>query len=91
MRNLPKILASIFLVAISTTARSQVGKTVFYDATVIDVQSGKLLKHQEVIVTSKKILAVQPISKIKVHQGSQIIQANEFTPYEKSLGVVPYC
>jgi imidazolonepropionase-like amidohydrolase len=58
---------------VSITAQSQAGKTVFYDATVIDVQSGKLLKHQEVIVSAGRILAVQPVSKIAAHQGAQFL------------------
>jgi imidazolonepropionase-like amidohydrolase len=61
--------------AVSMTAWSQIPTTVFYNATVIDVQSGKLLKHQEVIVAGKSIVAVQPISKRKTHTGVQFINA----------------
>ena len=60
---------------VGTTARPQAGKTVFYGATVIDVQRGKLTKHQEVIVFEGKILAVQPVSKKRLHVGAEIINA----------------
>jgi imidazolonepropionase-like amidohydrolase len=75
MGYLPKLLVITFLIASSTTAWSQAGATVFHDVMVIDVKSGKLLKHQEVIVADKKIIAVQPISKKSWHKGSQIINA----------------
>jgi hypothetical protein len=57
------------------TARPQAGKTVFYNVTVIDVQGNKLLKHQEVIVSGGKILAVQPVSKKRLHAEAQFINA----------------
>jgi hypothetical protein len=44
MGHLQKTFAVIFLIAISMTALPQKGKLVFYDATVIDVKTGKLLK-----------------------------------------------
>jgi hypothetical protein len=60
---------------VGTTAWLQAGATVFYDATVIDVKSGKLLKHQEVIVDGGKIQAVRPVSKKRLHAGAEIINA----------------
>ncbi len=57
------------------TARTQTITTIFYDATVVDVQSGKLLKHQEVIIAGNKIIAVKPISKLKLPKDAGIINA----------------
>lgn len=57
------------------TARTQTTTTIFYDATVVDVQSGKLLKHQEVIIAGNKIIAVKPISKLKLPKDARIINA----------------
>ena len=75
MEFLPKLLITTFLIALCTWAWSQAGATVFYDVMIIDVRSGKLLKHQEVIVADKKIIAVRPISKKSWHRGSRIINA----------------
>ena len=70
-----KLFTFILLVFISLIAQSQSGKTIFYNATVIDVQAGQLLKHREVIVSQGKILAVQPLSKKSVHKGARFIDA----------------
>lgn len=75
MRHLQKFITSIFLTTLFMTAWPQEHKTVFYDATVIDVQSGRLLKHQEVIVIGNKIVAVQSITKKELHTDAQIINA----------------
>jgi hypothetical protein len=75
MKYLPYLLLSTLLMVAGITARPQTGKTVFYDVTVIDVQGDKLLKHQEVIVSGGKILAVQPISKKRLHAGAQFVNA----------------
>lgn len=45
-----KNICQYFFMAVAITAQSQISTGVFYDAIVIDFQSGKLLKHQEVIV-----------------------------------------
>ncbi len=37
-----------------------------YDAPVIDVQSGRVLKHHEVKINGNKIVEVKPISKLKI-------------------------
>jgi hypothetical protein len=71
MEFLPKLLITTFLIALCTWAWSQAGATVFYDVMIIDVRSGKLQKHQEVIVADKKIIAVRPISKKSWHRGSR--------------------
>ncbi|MBB1285588.1 amidohydrolase family protein [Flavisolibacter sp. BT320] len=69
-------LLFLFLQIVSgITARPQEGKLIFYDATIVDVQSGKLLAHKEVIVSGGKILRVQPISKSTAHKDAQIINA----------------
>ncbi|MEO6538259.1 MAG: amidohydrolase family protein [Ferruginibacter sp.] len=52
---------------------SQIPTTIFFDATVIDVQSGKLLKHHEVIIRGNKIIAVKPNSKLKLTQDARVI------------------
>ncbi len=57
------------------TARTQTTTTIFYDATVVDVQSGKLLKHQEVIIAGNKIIAVKPNSKLKLPKDARLINA----------------
>jgi hypothetical protein len=75
MKYLPKLFVITFLMVVGTTARPQAGKTIFYDGTVIDIKSGKLLKHQEVIVSGGKILAVQPVSKKRLHAGAEMINA----------------
>lgn len=49
--------------------------TIFYDATVIDVENGNLLKHHEVVVGGNKIIAVRPNSKLKLRKDSRIINA----------------
>jgi imidazolonepropionase-like amidohydrolase len=75
MKYLANLLTIAFLMAAGTKAWPQPRKTVFYDATVVDVQSGKLLKQHEVIVIGGKIQAVQPISKKRLHAGAEIINA----------------
>jgi hypothetical protein len=75
MKYLPTLLLTTLLMVAGITALPQAGKTVFYDVTVIDVQGDKLLKHQEVIVSGGKILAVQPVSKKRLHAGAEMIYA----------------
>jgi len=72
---LQKIFTIVFLTGFSMTARTQTTTTIFYDATVVDVQRGKLLKHQEVIIAGNKIIAVKPNSKLKLPEYARIINA----------------
>ena len=75
VRQVKEIFIIVFLTAISITARTQNTTTVFYDATVVDVQSGKLLKHQEVVVSGSKIIAVRNKSKQILPEAARIINA----------------
>jgi hypothetical protein len=75
MKYLTNLLLIILLMVAGVKARPQAGKTVFDNVAVIDVQGDKLLKHQEVIVSGGKILAVQPVSEKRLHAGAEMINA----------------
>jgi imidazolonepropionase-like amidohydrolase len=75
MKYLRNLLLTTLLMAAGITAWPQDGKIVFFDVTVIDVPGGKLLKHQEVIVSGSRILHVQPASKKRLHAGALLINA----------------
>ena len=74
-KSMDQLYFIVFLFFIAFSAQAQEDQTIFYNATIVDVQSGKLLKNQEVIVSKGKIQAVRPISKISRHKDAQIINA----------------
>ncbi len=70
-----KIITVVFLTVFSMIARTQTITTIFYNATVVDVQNDKLLKHYAVIVEGNKIISVRPISKTKLSKEVRVINS----------------
>ncbi|MEP7255055.1 MAG: amidohydrolase family protein [Ferruginibacter sp.] len=75
IRKRQTILLLVLLSGFGMTSNAQIPKTIFYDATVVDVQNDKLLKHYQVIVEGNKIISVSPIAKIKLSKEVRVINA----------------
>ena len=68
--------ATVLLITAAAPAPSAVAPSLVFDGvTVVDVEQGKLISDQRVVITGNRIEAIGPADKLKLPNGAQVVDA----------------